>query len=145
MKLSKAYKKITVRRIIVGCRTLFSPLNSPFNITTKSNFVSKLLLMGIIYYFGAFFGMFRHFPCLRLKFQYWFYLQVVFHSCGAIKQTSLQKSSSNDLDYFNKLKGVVMPILLINDRLCVLSPGNIAFQLFLIFDLFDRSFDLFYL
>ena len=102
IKLSKAYKKLTVRRIIEGCEALFGLLTSQINMTTKRNFVSKLLLTIIIYYFGTFFGIFRHFPYLKLKLQYWFYMQVALLSCETITQTSVHKFASNDLDYSNK-------------------------------------------
>ena len=58
--------------------------------------------MTIICYSETFFGIFRYFLYLKLKLQYWFYLQVVFRSSGAIKQTSVHKSASNDLGYSNK-------------------------------------------
>ena len=85
-----------------GVKPSLAPFTSQFNISAKRNFVSKLLLITIIYYFGAFFGIFRHFPYLKLKLQYWFYLQVVFHSRETIKQISVHKSASNDLDYSSK-------------------------------------------
>ena len=42
IKLSKAYKKFTIRTS-EGCEAPFSPLTSQFNITRKRIFVSKIL------------------------------------------------------------------------------------------------------
>ena len=90
--------------------------------------------MAIFNYFGAFFSIFCHFAYLKLKLQYRFNLQVCFHCCGTIKQTTVHKPSFNDLDHSNKykkwvligflqskFKGAVTQKLLINYRFRVLS------------------------